>query len=212
MFDFCRHILLKRGVIEMFADAKFDLHKWHSNVPDLEVSSEDDEPTFAKQSLGNAPSDGKTKLLGLPWDKVQDTLSVVLPMEPAELTKRGILANLAQVYEPIGLVSPVRLNGKCIYREACDHKIAWDAPLPTAIGTKWRNWEQKLPNTVSLPRCLTIHQEPIKEVKLHAFGDASGYGVSAMIYAVVNQESGVTQGLVASKSRLSKQGFIQGFG
>ena len=39
-----------------------------------------------------------------------------------------------------------------------------------------------------------------------AFGDASGHGVSAVTYAVVMQESGVTQGLVAAKSRPAKQG------
>ena len=28
---------LKRGAIEVFEDAKFTLHKWHSNVPALEL-------------------------------------------------------------------------------------------------------------------------------------------------------------------------------
>jgi hypothetical protein len=39
---------------------------------------------------------------------------------------------------------------------------------------------------------------------LHAFGDASGKGVAAVVYAVVNQPSGTTQGLVAAKERLAK--------
>ena len=42
---------LKRETAEVFADARFELHKWHSNVPDLETTSSDDEPTFAKQQL-----------------------------------------------------------------------------------------------------------------------------------------------------------------
>ena len=42
---------LKRETAEVFADARFKLHKWHSNVPDLETNSGDDEPTFAKQQL-----------------------------------------------------------------------------------------------------------------------------------------------------------------
>ena len=170
------------------------------------MTSGHDEPTFAKQQLENMLSQGKSKLLGLPWDKVQDTLSVVFPAEPAELMKRGILANLAKVYDTLGLVSPVTLDGKRIYRETCNQKIARDAPLPEAIATKWRNWELKLSNTVIIPHSQTIHQEPINKVKLHAFGDASGHGMSAVIFAVVTQESGVTQGLVVAKSRLAKQG------
>ena len=66
---------LKRETAEVFADTRFELHKWHSNVPDLEPTSGDDEPTFAKQQLENKLNCGKSKLLGLPRDKVQDMLS-----------------------------------------------------------------------------------------------------------------------------------------
>ena len=180
---------LKRETAEVFADARFELHKWHSNVPDLETTSGDDEPTFAKQQLENKLNRGKSKLLGLPWDKVQDTLRVVFPAETAELTKRGVLANLAKVYDPLGLVLPVMLEGKLKYREICNQKLAWDALLPDVCANRWKNWEQKLPNRVTLLRSLATYQELIKEMKLHAFGDASGHGVSAAIYAVM-QESG----------------------
>ena len=171
---------LKSETAEVFADAKFELHKWHSNVPDLETTAGDDEPTFAKQQLETKLNRGKSKLLGLPWDKVLDTLSVVFPAEAAELTKRAVLANLAKLYDTLGLVD--------------------------VYANRWKNWEHKLLHSVTLPRSLATHQEPIKEIKLHAFGDASGNGVNTAIYVVVTQESGVTQGLVAAKSRLAKQG------
>ena len=41
---------------------------------------------------------------------------------------------------------------------------------------------------------------------MHGLGDASDYGVGAVGYAVVRQESGITQGLVAAKAKLAKQG------
>ena len=40
-------------------------------------------------------------------------------------------------------------------------------------------------------------------MQLHTFGDASGYGVSAAVYAVITQDSGVMQALVTAKSRLA---------
>ena len=45
---------LKEGAIKIFQDAKFTLHKWHSNYPELESeqSSVETENTFAKQKLG----------------------------------------------------------------------------------------------------------------------------------------------------------------
>ena len=44
------------------------------------------------------------------------------PATPAEQTKRGILTNLAKVYDPLGIVSPVMLDGKVqrvLHREEC---------------------------------------------------------------------------------------------
>ena len=59
---------------------------------------------------------------------------------------------------------------------------------------------------MTTPRPIAPHQEVIKEIHLHAFGDASGKGVSAAVYGVSKQDSGNTQMLIAAKSRLAKRG------
>ena len=62
----------KSPASEIFEDAKFKLHKWHSNVEELESpSTNDQELTFAKQGLGSTKL--RTKLLGLAWDKSRDS-------------------------------------------------------------------------------------------------------------------------------------------
>ena len=197
---------LKCEAREIFADAKFELHKWHSSEPEVKTNCENYKPTFVKQQPGSTSTPGKGKFLGVPWDKSEDTLGVTFPNSPAELTKRGILANLAKVCDPLGLVSTIMLDGKRIYRENCNQKITWDVPLPEVITRQWIPWEKQLPTFLSTQRSLATFREPIQEVQLHAFGDASSYGVSAAVYAVVTQDSGVTQGLVTAKSRLAKQG------
>ena len=105
---------LKREATEIFADAKFELHKWHSNERELETSCEDYEPSFAKEQLENESAKTECKLLGVGWDKVDDTLHVCFPAMPAEETKRGILTNLAKVYgQPsicVRYVSAIALN------------------------------------------------------------------------------------------------------
>ena len=57
-----------------------------------------------------------------------------------------------------------------------------------------------------MPRSFAVTGEEIREITLHAFGDASGQGLAAAVYAVVQQHSVVTQGLVAAKARLAKEG------
>ena len=84
--------------------------------------------------------------------------------------------------------------------------MAWDADLPQELLKRWQRWEMKLPVKTEVPRALVPAREPIQAIALHAFGDASAQGVAAADYAVVEQTSGVNQGLVAAKARLAKQG------
>jgi transposase InsO family protein len=196
--------------IEVFEDATFHLHKWHSNVGNLEESEQratiptsDDETTFAKRQLGI--STPNTTLLGLPWDKARDTISVVTNQEAPATTKRGALSHLAKVYDPLGLVSPTTLTGKLLFREMCEAGLSWDGEFPGELQERWKAWYERLPERIEVPRPLTPFHQPVTTLHLHAFGDASKDGVAAAVYAVVEQASGTTQGLVCSKSRLAKK-------
>ena len=69
----------KAATIEVFQDATFNVHKWHSNASELEAENDSDaeELPHAKQQLGGTkPS--RCKLLGLPWDREQDIFRIVL--------------------------------------------------------------------------------------------------------------------------------------
>ena len=145
-------------------------------------------------------------MLGLPWNKEQDSLSITVPPEKATLSKRGILAKLAKIYDPLGLVSPETLSGKLIYRAVCDTKGAWDADLSRDLAKLWVKWESRLPESFTIPRSLVVHREEIEQIDLHSFGDACSNGVAACVYAVISQASGTNQSLIAARSRLSKQG------
>ena len=197
----------KQVAIEIMSHATFELHKWNSNEPQLEDNdnrtSDSDEQFFAKQQLNVKPTE--SKMLGLKWDKHQDTLAVMIPTEQAKPTKRGILGKLASIYDPLGLIAPLTLTGKQIYRDVCEAKKPWDALLNNEHLKRWRRWELQLPSEQQVPRPIVHYREKVQEVELHSFGDASISGVGAAVYAVVRQESGTTQRLVAAKGRLAKQ-------
>ena len=125
--------------------------------------------------------------------------------ESDDLTKRGMLRFLASVYDPIGLASPTLLVGKLLYREVCDSHSPWDEKVSDRIGQLWLKIVRDLPNKVEVSRSLPMFKEPIEQVELHAFGDTSGSGISAAVYVVITQASGVSQGLIAAKSRLVKK-------
>ena len=58
---------------------------------------------------------------------------------------------------------------------------------------------------IEIPRSIPTHKESITSADLHVFGDASIVANCAAVYAVVNQPSAISQGLVASKSQISKR-------
>ena len=86
----------------------------------------------------------------------------------------------------------------------CEINIPWVGELPELIKKRWEEWQDELSTSIMVPQTLTPSFHPITAVTLHGFKDASKIGVSATVYAVVQQGNNTTQGLVCSKSRLAK--------
>lgn len=53
-------------------------------------------------------------MLGLPWDRQRDTISVTLTPDRDTATNRDVLSNLGKMYDLLGLASPTSLTGKLI--------------------------------------------------------------------------------------------------
>ena len=127
---------------EILEDATFHLHKWSSNVPALEAEGSQQssehlvEQSYAKTQLQVQPRE--SKLLVLKWDKQNDTLKVTFPRDDTPPTKRGILSKLSKIYDPLGLVSPLTLEGKRIFRDVCDLTAPWDADLNSKQLERWK--------------------------------------------------------------------------
>ena len=121
----------KENIAKIFNEAGFKLHKWHSNVAELEeekdISQIKTDETYAKQQLSKG--DTKATTLGISWNKQDDQLEVKFPQRKTEATKRGVLQYLASVYDPTGLMSLTLVRGKMIFREIFKLKIGWDMKL-----------------------------------------------------------------------------------
>ena len=85
----------------------------------------------------------------------------------------------------MGLVSPVTVKEKHIYREACKQKVPWDVKIPEPLSTEYLQCSKGLPKKMTVPRSVTVHRESLNEIELHAFGDASKKGVAAAVYAIM---------------------------
>ena len=90
---------------------KFPLGKWESDI----------------EALDNDKERAKTKLLGVVWNKKDDTFAVKIEINAtATITKRTMLKTLASIYDPLGLMSPILVEGKHLYRLAVDERRGWN--------------------------------------------------------------------------------------
>ncbi len=157
---------IKENAVKILGEGEFQLHKWHSNAAELESDvNEDGETTYAKESLGTTPSE--TKLLGLSWNKLDDTLSVTFPPHENEVTKRVVLRTMARIYDPLGLAAPILLTAKVIFRDICDFKLRWDADLPEQLKRRWEKWLESLPVQLTMPRAIPRDIGVVIELILH---------------------------------------------
>ena len=135
-----------------------------------------------------------TKMLGVPWDKNRDNLSVGVP---ELITKRNVLSYIASIYDPLGLISANHFIGKVIYRELCDKKLPWDTEIPQILKKQFKKWVNDIPNIqIEIARSIPTNKESITSVDLHVFGNASILDNCAAVYAVVNQPSSISKGLI----------------
>ena len=132
-------------------------------------------------------------------------IAVVMQDRGTEITKRGVLQQLASINDPLGLFSPILLSGKIVHRAVCDEKLSCDQPLPDRLRNIWKKYMGQLSEKVQVPRTLCLHRANIDHIDHHATGDARKEGTAAVLYAVINQPLGTNQGLVAARARLSKK-------
>ncbi len=174
-------------------EGKFPVHKWESNIQSLESTE--------------MPNPGK--ILGLTWHKRDDVLEIQVPernnrVNGRQITKKSILSHLAGIYDPLGFISPTVVEGKRIYREACDENRSWESEVSTVLAKDWLKWTRQLRN-VRVPRSVIRECKKVEAVHLHLFADASNLACSAMTIAVVDCDTGTLKGFLASKSRISKR-------
>lgn len=80
--------------------------------------------------------------LGLYWQPSTDTFRFIvnLPDPPKVVTKHDILSDITQLFDPIGIVSPIVITAKLLIKEIWLIKdLDWDQRIPDTLHIKWNN-------------------------------------------------------------------------
>ena len=180
----------KQQSTAILQDAKVPVHKWESNLAELESEE--------RKNLST--------ILGLSWNKREDILEIEINeiAEENPVTKASMLSQLSRVYDPLGIVSPTLVEGKKLYREACDETKGWNSELSKPLVIDYLRWVEQLKN-VKVPSSLIKENRKVKGINLHIFADASAVACSSVTIALIQHETGIVKGLLTSKSRISKR-------
>ena len=127
------------------------------------------------------------------------------------LTRRGLLAMLSSIYDPLGLVSSFLLKDRKIIQELRKDSFQYH-PIPENIKQQWLKWKSNLGklNSIKIARCFKPKNFGyVKGYSLHHFSDASdiGYGQASYL-RMVNEYGKVHCCLLISKSRVTLMKFV----
>ncbi|XP_046145552.1 uncharacterized protein LOC114881846 [Osmia bicornis bicornis] len=156
----------------------FSLAKWHSNEAAL---LEAIVPCNNPQGTSISLDDCNTKILGLRWNTVNDSITFTTKSHHnLNFTKRLVLSEVAQIFDPLGFLSPVIIRVKIAIREDL-----------TSLAR------------LSIPRWFNTHNN--STVELHGFSDASQLAMAAVIYITVFSSSTdlKVMSLVCSKTKVA---------
>ncbi|XP_062557831.1 uncharacterized protein LOC134222689 [Armigeres subalbatus] len=184
---------LRNDVQSLMAEGEFELRKWSSNSS--EVLSGLSPDALEGQSTLYFEAEQKVKTLGVAWETGTDCLRVDIPTlrEEEHWTKRRIFSTIAQLYDPLGLVSPVVAWAKIQMQHLWLVSVDWDDKIPYEICGNWKDFYEQLPllQSFKVPRCVLVRQS--SNSHFHVFCDARS----------INGEGEHIVQLITSKSRVA---------
>ena len=154
----------------ILAKGQFKIKNWHSNSKSIDPSNEEQ----------------FVDLLGHRWNKEADTFTFKrneIKSLQQNLTKRHCLASVAQLWDPIGLVSPVTVKFRIDLQELWSSGFRWDDVLPNSSQQKWKE------NLEMMNHLLTFEfDRQLKPVnsyglpEIHGFSDGGQLAYGAVVF------------------------------
>ena len=189
----------------------FELCKWkstHGGVLDSKDEAEGVKPLEAKAVDGLQDTVANDKVLGVSYSFATDNFSVRIGEKAKHkaYTRRQMLALVASIFDPLGLVAPALLKGKILLQRATAAGYGWDEPVSEEIAQEFEAWRSNLGALTKhqVPRWLASPATTNGPAELHLFSDASveAYGIAAYTRFANSDNTEFTVRLVFSRAHV----------
>lgn len=195
-------IVLCEEVSSILKSGAFNLRKWCSNNAEVMASINQSDVSSVKWKIGETSN---SKTLGLFWSAEKDYLTYsVKSSEFRNISKRSILSEVSQIFDPLGLLSPCVVIAKIMLQRLWSLKLNWDEAVPIQIANQWRDFNSQLQeiNSIEIPRGVVC--DSAIDIQLHGFSDASHKAYGACVYVrSKNSQGQVSLSLLCAKSKVA---------
>ncbi|XP_055634284.1 uncharacterized protein LOC129774549 [Toxorhynchites rutilus septentrionalis] len=193
-----------KQLMEMMKSAGFVLRKWASNHKT--VLSSVPEALWETSTELELDRSQAVKTLGLLWFPLRDVFKFKVPELPdlEVVTKRIVVSEMSQLFDPLGLLGPVVVNAKMFIQTLWAANMSWDSELAEEPATWWKRYRADIKklNSLQVPRRVVCNTK--RQYSLHCFCDASQKGYGCCVYIVSKDELGQLHShLLTSKSRVA---------
>ncbi|XP_076299343.1 uncharacterized protein LOC143218185 [Lasioglossum baleicum] len=165
----------------------FTLKKWVANCSELIPADQRSPESANKRTL---TIDAPHRALGLAW-KTESDAFVFSFQAPAHVhrSKREVLSTISQLFDPLGWLAPVTVQGKLLMQELWMQKTSCDDELPPEFTQRWERFCTDLAEIRELTLDRWVGQlDPDREVEIHGFSDASTRAMGIAIYIRVRDD------------------------
>ena len=187
-------VQLYHGEKSSFREASMNLREWGSN------------DRLVNQFIANEDraSCDSVKALGHTWNIHSESLSLKKPplvKGPTKPTKRSDLKEIASVFDPLGLFSPVLLQGKAFLRSLGNKHIEWDDEISSEDLAVWSSVSSNFDGltNISIKRCVATNDSENVQHHVVCLCDALSYPYDASVYLQNNGEQESKSDLILSK-------------
>lgn len=139
------------------------------------------------------------------WNGHEDCISYKVSVNADKrVSKRTVLSQIAQIFDPLGLLSPTIISAKIILREIWLEQIDWDQSPSHSLCPRWLRFRDDLTtlNKLNISRQVTCKN--LVRSEIHGFSDASSYAYGACVYLRSEDNNGqIFVKLIWAKSKVA---------
>ncbi|XP_075150510.1 uncharacterized protein LOC142224614 [Haematobia irritans] len=196
-------IQARNQLIVALRSGGFEMRKWTSNS--RQIISDLPADHLLYEGFLELDDRSTAKTLGVRWDAISDCFCFTSKSFPEDCsyTKREVLSQISQLFDPAGWLTPCIVIAKIIMQKIWMDRTQWDEVITPESQSSWKRFKASYLSieSIRVPRWVNYSPECI--IQFHGFCDASEKAYAAALFVRIELGDSVYTHLLTSKTRVS---------